>query len=208
MINMEKRIKESFSKVSMPEHCSEKIEIALGEEKNIRGKTLRRIAMRAAAAAAAVILVVLGVIYAEPIRAFAEEKGFFPTIKTQMADKKDGEERKQPELIGYIVESKNGRLYLNLINREIIDVTDLCSMEKAYIHTIVDSVGITHYIYVGGTPDNFGYGEFMRDLSKTEEPGWGWCGGNDVNHWNKETDDYYQWIYDVKEQLKHPYPIP
>jgi len=104
---------------------------------------------------------------------------------------------------GYLKEN-NGRLIFRC-NLEIIDITDVISMDNpfTYIYTVD---GIIHYIAVGGDYDpetgldGVGYCEWLRDANKMEagiadgDIHAGWLGGNGGRiHYDSETGTHAVW---------------
>ena len=69
---------------------------------------------------------------------------------------------------------------------------------QAYMYTYVDVEEVTHYLIVGGTPEEFGYAEFMKDATGTWVGGYfqGGVVGGDITP---------VWLENAKEQLDIPW---
>lgn len=66
---------------------------------------------------------------------------------------------------------ENGRLWL-VIKDERTDITDLISMDTPYIVEDIDpESGLSNYLIIGGTPEDFGYASYQ------ESPSGGYFGG-------------------------------
>lgn len=50
-----------------------------------------------------------------------------------------------------------------IANDEEIEITSEISREQAWVYSYSDDSNITHYLVVGGAPENPGWGEFLRD---------------------------------------------
>ena len=104
-------------------------------------------------------------------------------------------------------EVRDGRLYF-IANGEDIDITDLCSMDTAFIYVMQDRTGTLHYIFVGGRPDNWGYGSIMKKPGNLRHPLGEWIGGGGHNHCGRESNwEPYGWYLDAKEKIGHPFPV-
>lgn len=222
---MEKKIVEYFGSETMPEDCVHRIEATLTEAKPKRARPV----LRAVAAAAAMLLMILAVGNAETLKVYAEE------IYEQIIHALDLQEQ---DFIGQVennvfisyggvvvsyrddvnltsikinetipAEVRDGKLYF-IANGENIDITDLCSIDTAFIYVVEDATGIQHYIIVGGTPDNWGYQIIMKDPSAADGDPNGWIGGGSSNHCGESSNwEPYGWVYDAKEKIGHPWPI-
>ena len=217
---METRIRDCFDSVTMPQDCEIRIRNALG----VKQKSTSRRLLKAAASIAAALILILGVVHRDTLTVYAQEFYHFvvhtlsPNAE-ELLGKQIGEI--DPQLDngysditlnygdqsagitfsgGYFVEVIDGRLYFTG-NMEYIDITDLCSMDTPYIYVLEDNTGILHYLFVGGTPENYGYGEFMYNPNRN---GGSWSGGGHnhldrSNHWEP-----YGWFVSAIEQLDIP----
>ena len=57
---------------------------------------------------------------------------------------------------------KDGRLYF-VLNGEWEDITDKCSASEVFRYEKVDENGYKITLYVGGTPDDYGWGQLVRN---------------------------------------------
>ena len=172
---MEHEIRDIFASERMPADCAARIEAAMAKPR--RARTLPR-ALSAIAAVLALVLM-LGSIPA--VRAGAQDiyERFIHTISPELADEIGEVEEDHVVLINgfhatsgdatgndlkiWIYEEKNvkfceardGRLYFTG-NGENMDITDLCSAEKAFVYAVADKDGRVGYLAVGGTPENYG----------------------------------------------------
>lgn len=213
---MERKVFEYFDGETMPEDCARRIEGSLV----LRPKPA--IGWRRFAAAAAVLVLMLAVFNADGICAQADSildeitHVLNPDIPRKLGEVAEGIYQGYSNLIteddgtsatwegGSFVTVQDGRLYFTG-NREHIDITDLCSNDKAYIYPLNSGNGTIHYLCVGGTPDNYGYCEFIFDLNAEEQP---WKIGGGSNHLDRDNNwEPYGWYVDVKETLGHPWPI-
>lgn len=113
----------------------------------------KKLLLAAALAAVAVVLVGAG----------------FPYIQHQLANgaltyEQTGDGR-ITSLVHYgpVMYLENGRIFFTQDDGQSVDVTDLISEETPYIYDGSDlSSGMTYYIIVGGTPDHFGYLEWVE----------------------------------------------
>lgn len=225
---MEKHLRESFENLTMPEDCEQRIARAMAEKQK---KSVRPVWARALAAAAALALVMFIGVNFETVKVYAEEalEHIIHTLNPEETKPlgKVGEDLyvSYGGLISYggdeedfdfasvkandsdPAEVRDGRLYF-IANGENMDITDLCSMDTAYIYTLEDDTGILHYIIVGGTPDNWGYQIFMKDPSCADGDPWGWIAGGGANGCGEDSDwEPYGWVVDAKERIDHPWPI-
>lgn len=217
---MERRIHDYFENETMPEGLARRIEASLAETP---GTAHRHRWIRVAAIAASLVLILTMVFSGQATTAFAEVYNFF--IHTQSP-----EETTPLGRIGYDAyvtygdviditaggdvigtgdpaEVRDGRLYF-IANGEDIDITDLCSMDTAYIYVMQDKTGTLHYIFVGGRPDNWGYGSIMKKPGSIRNPDGEWIGGGGHNHCGKESNwEPYGWYLDAKQRIGHPFPV-
>lgn len=97
----------------------------------------------------------------------------------------------------------DGRVYFTA-NGENLDITDQFSEEEPFTYIFTDSHLLTHYIAIGGTPENPGYLEMIQ---MNWSVGFGAsCGGMGVNTWNNEADARYGWETRAKE-IFEPYGV-
>lgn len=220
---MEQKINTYFASRTMPDECAHRIEARL----TAPAKLSRPIGwVRTAAAAATVALVLLLCFFQRATTAFADFYDFIihtqsPAVTQPLGrvdentivsygglvthDPEDGASSgtftpglREPVTV------EDGRLYF-IANGEHIDITDLCSEEKAYVYVLQDNTGIRHYFAVGGNPEDYGYEIYIQDPSK--EYG-GWSGGASAGHRTAASDwKLRPWVYDAKEQIGHPWPL-
>ena len=178
---MHNRVKEVYEQVRMPKKCSRRIEQAMQSKREGTLNTLpgyRRIS-RPAVALAAVLLLLLadGTVYAATgegiIRRFASFAN--NAVFTQGKD-----------------EEANG---------ENIDITEQVSEDRAFTYKYTDGQGITHYLIVGGAPETFGYAEFMREETGTQE----WISGYSSSGKVGESINP-DWLKNAKAELGIPWP--
>lgn len=217
---MERKVYDFFEGEAMPEDCVRKIETQMAHHPK------PMIQWRRFAAAAAVLVLMLAVFNADSICAQADSilDEIANALKPEVAQELDKDVGKVEDDVingyshlqssnngasvswggGNFVTVKDGRLYFTG-NGEHIDITDLCSMEEAYIYPLYSGNGTIHYLCVGGTPDNYGYYEFVYDLNDGEYP---WKTGAGFNPKDPSKDwAPYGWCVDVKETLDHPFFI-
>ena len=217
---MERNIHDYFENETMPEELSRRIEQTLTAKPV---NAVRPRWTRAAAVAASLILVLAMTFSGQITTAFAEVYDFF--IHTQSPEETTplGRMDKDTYLTygdvididedGAILattdpaEVRDGRLYF-IANGEDIDITDLCSMDTAFIYVMQDRTGTLHYIFVGGRPDNWGYGSIMKKPGNLRNPLGELIGGGGHNHCGRESNwEPYGWYLDAKEKIGHPFPV-
>lgn len=213
---MEKKVYEYFDGEAMPDDCARKIEAQMTHHPK------PMIQWRRFTAAAAALVLMLAVFNVDSICAQADSildeitHALNPDIPRKIGKVEECVYRGYSNLItedngsssawegGSFVTVQDGRLYFTG-NGEFIDITDLCSNDKAYIYPLNSGNGTIHYLCVGGTPDNYGYCEFIFDLNTEEQP---WKTGGGSNHLDRNNNwEPYGWFVNVKETLGHPYPI-
>ena len=219
---MERKLKVFFETQTMPEDCAQKI--ATQMTRHPKPMIQWR---RCTAAAAAMLILVLAVFNVDAIstRAASIWDEIATALKPEVAEELYKEVGKVDEGVynGYgnleyseingvssgswggadFVEVFEDRLIFTG-NGEYIDITDLCSEEEAFIYTLDSGNGTIHYLCVGGTPENYGYCEFIY-VPTVKQP---WKGGGGSNHLDRNNDwEPYGWFVDVKDTLGHPYPI-
>ncbi len=217
---MERKLHDYFEQETMPEELSRRIEASLTETPRA---VCRHRRVRAAAVAASLVLILTVAFSGELTTAFAEVYNFFihpqsPAETTPLG--RIGYDTyvtygaviditANGEVIGTgdPAEVRDGRLYF-IANGEDIDITDQCSMDTAYIYVMQDKTGTLHYIFVGGRPDNWGYGCIMKKPGNIKNPEGEWIGGGGNNHCGKESNwQPYGWYLDAKERIGHPFPV-
>ena len=217
---MERNIHDYFENETMPEELSRRIEQTLTAKPV---NAVRPRWTRAAAVAASLILVLAMTFSGQITTAFAEVYDFF--IHTQSPEETTplGRMDKDTYLTygdvididedGTILattdpaEVRDGRLYF-IANGEDIDITDLCSMDTAFIYVMQDRTGTLHYIFVGGRPEKWGYGSIMKKPGNLRHPLGEWIGGGGHNHCGRESNwEPYGWYLDAKEKIGHPFPV-
>ena len=206
---MHNRVKEVYEQVRMPKKCSRRIEQAMQSKREGTLNTLpgyRRIS-RPAVALAAVLLLLLadGTVYAATgegiIRRFASFAN--NAVFTQGKD----EEGNNISTTSYNTsdatapaEYKEGQLWFTA-NGENIDITEQVSEDRAFTYKYTDGQGITHYLIVGGAPETFGYAEFMREETGTQE----WISGYSSSGKVGESISP-DWLKNAKAELGIPWP--
>ena len=215
---MERKVYDFFEKETMPEDCARRIESSMiHHHKPV-------IQWRRFAAAAAALVLVLALFNAEAICATADsildEITHALKPETQLKLNRDigrvanGAYHVHSDLFAYhsgssvswsgscnFVEVADGRLYFTG-NEEYIDITDLCSMEEAYVYPLNSGDGIIHYLCVGGTPDKYGYFEFIFDMTDEVAP---WKTGGGFYQIDPESEEPYGWVHDLAEKLDCPW---
>lgn len=172
---MEHEIREFFASETMPADCALRIEAAMVQPRNHRPLP------RALSAVAAVLALVLMLGSIPVVRAGAQDiyERFIHTIAPEQADEIGTVAEDHVVLInGFhatsgdatgndldvwlyeeenvkFCESRNGRLYF-IGNGENLDITDLCSADKAFVYAVADKDGRVGYLAVGGTPESYG----------------------------------------------------
>lgn len=209
---MEQKIHDLFESETMPQGCANRIEDALRRE-----NASRRIPRCLTAAAAVLALVmVLGSIPA--IRAGALElyEQIIHTITPELANRygevaedhvvlfggfhatsgnATGNDLEvfiyQEEEIDYC-EVRDGRLYFTA-NGENIDITDLCSPEKAFVYAVTDKDGRVAYLAVGGTPYDYDQYTYYPDVSDTVA---------EFQTYTSSEDSKPAWVTDAQNQIR------
>ena len=86
-----------------------------------------------------------------------------------------------------------------------IDITDQFSEEEPFTYIYTDIYYITHYIAIGGTPENPGFVEMTKFCWETDLHE-GNLGSFGVNTWNSETESSYEWVERARE-IFEPYGV-
>lgn len=98
----------------------------------------------------------------------------------------------------------DGRVYF-IANGEKLDITGQFSQEEPFTYIFTDRHLLTHYIAIGGTPENPGWVEQVyQSWAMGLAAGAGGAGG--FNTWNNETDARYGWETRAKE-IFEPYGV-
>ena len=206
---MHNQVKEVYEQVRMPEKCSRRIEQAMQSKREGALNTLpgyRRIS-RPAVAMAVVLLLLLadGTAYAATGESIISRFASFANnaVFTRGRD----EEGNNISTAVYNTsdstapaEYKEGRLWFTA-NGEKIDITDKVSEDRAFTYKYTDGQRITHYLIVGGAPETFGYAEFMREETGTQE----WIGGYFSSGKVGESINP-DWLKNAKEEMGIPWP--
>ena len=185
---MERKIHDFFAQEIMPEACARRIENRMTHSPK-PFMQWRRIATVAAA-----LVLVLALFNAEAISATADSlwneiaHALKPEVAQELdkdvgnigADKYNGyggltytqgdhDSSVSWDCVSTFVEVVDGRLIFSG-NGEYIDITDLCSEDKAYVYPLSSGNGTIHYLCVGGTADDYGYAELIFDYNKPDTP--------------------------------------
>lgn len=221
---MEKQIHDYFDSVTMPKDCAEQIETTLRHSG--KRSTPRRIP-RPLAAAAMLALVLVAVLNFDSIctsaTSFLEsithqlnpgvedaldkeigqvEDGLYVGYNGLIADIHSNSSSSQYSATANFLNVENGRMYF-VGNGECIDITDKCSAEVAYVYALEDNTGVIHFLIAGGTPDNYGYAEFMYDPNGAQ-----WIAGESYNYLDRNNDwNAYGWLTDAKEKTGFPWSV-
>lgn len=222
---MEKKIINYYDTVTMPPECAGRIEASL--TRPARAASPRW--LKTEAAVAVILVLMLAMFNAETIAVHAQnfydlvvnaisheagpigevEDGIFVSFSGGIAvlddEKSDyAVEKYLSNESFHLAEVRDGRLYF-VANGENIDITDLCSMETAFIYAVEDNDGRIHYLCVGGTPEYWGSEEYIWDPS-IEEDYLAWNGGGGYNTWDYNTEDSrWPWVYDARERVGYPF---
>ena len=204
---LQDHIKRSYDKVMMSQECEQQIKHAILMKKDYRSKTKKiyqYIPKPAMACALAVCLLLVGegTVYAATGSSML---GRFLSFAGNAVFTKDVEEDGTENSTATYdtsdavapAEYADGKLVFTA-NGEKIDITDQVSETQAYMYTYVDVEEVTHYLIVGGTPEEFGYAEFMKDATGTWVGGYfqGGVVGGDITP---------VWLENAKEQLDIPW---
>lgn len=173
---MEQNIHDFFASETMPQTCADRIEEALRQPRGSHRPIPR--ALSTFAAALALVLLLSSV---PAVRAGAQDlyEHFIHTIAPELASQVGEVEEDHVVLInGFhatkgnatgndfdvwiyeeetvdFYEVRNDRLYF-IANGENLDITDLCSGEKAFVYAVADNDGRIAYLAVGGVPGDYG----------------------------------------------------
>lgn len=95
-------------------------------------------------------------------------------------------------------EEREGRIYFTA-NGQDLDITDQCSPETPYLYDFTGSDGLRHAFIIGGTPDNFGWAEFLWNEEGIPE------GGSASNFTKPGSEEWANWYSSGMEQLNLPW---
>lgn len=211
---MKDQVRDMFDQITMPENTIQRVRQVMAAKAG--GRTPRRSysTRRPAAVAAAFLTVILlaSATLNTEVRAAVNEfvkRYVFHGGLTVIERREDGVSSVSygSSMHLFVETREDGRLYF-IGNGENIDITDMTSMEKPYIHTYTDADGIEHLLIVGGTPENFGMTEFYRESGGDQEGWQDWIGGNSENYMDMETGKAYSWLARAWEELNIPWPLP
>lgn len=200
-------VKKSYDKVVMSQACEQQIKDAMlahSESKSKVSSWYHYIPRPAMACALAVVLLlsVDGAVYAYSgnsivayFLSYAQNAVFTREVDENGAESATASLNTSEAVAP--AEYVDGKLMFTA-NGEQIEITTQISETKAFTYTYVDEKEVTHYLIVGGHPEEFGYAEFMKDAKNN------WIGG------------YFQggvvggditpvWLEDAKEMLNIPW---
>ena len=96
-------------------------------------------------------------------------------------------------------QAREGRLYLTA-NGQDLDITDQCSEQTPYLYDFTGADGLRHAFIIGGTPENFGWAEFLWDEEGLPE------GGTAFNYLKPGSDtEWADWYLSGADQLDLPW---
>lgn len=201
---LQDKVIKSYNKVMMSQACEEKIRNAMLRKSECENKPVNRHCyiprpVMACALVIAFLLAADGVVYAYSgsgiisyFLSFAQNAVFTREIDENgtvgASASFDTSEAVAP------AEYVDGRLIFTG-NGEQIEITEQVSETKAYTYTYVDGEKVTHYMIIGGRPEEFGYAEFMKDADNNWIGGYfqgGVVGGNISPVWLEEAKDMLQ----------------
>ncbi len=211
---MEDKIKSAFQDVHMDDACASRIEAEM-RNRSVRVKNpsfrLWRTVSVMATALALIMLIVVG--NADVVEAFTANftkptEPRYYTSKFYHVDVKKGEGHINDVFL-MCVSVRDGRLYF-VANDENIDVTEAFSDEVPFEYFFIDENGFLNYIALGGQ-----FGGTKESLKKVGYHYYFWYpdlnsdgiyndggGGAGLGHWNRETEDYYEWYKIAEETWK------
>ena len=210
---MERKICDYFESETMPQSCADRIAAALRAPSSSR----RRLP-RALTAAAAILALVLMLASVPAVRAGAQElyARYIHAVAPELADRYgevadnhvvtfDGFHVTNGGATGneyavWIYEEeqvdfcqvRDGRLYF-IANGENIDITDLCSPEKAFVYALADKDGRVAYLVVGGTPENHGQYSYYPAVSNVL---------SEFESYTSTGDPEPAWLTDARSQIR------
>lgn len=198
---LQDKVKESYDKIVMSQTCEQQIRSAMLTKSDSR-RTLRsrpRYMPRPAMACALVIGLLMsvgGVVYAYSGNSIISYFFSFAqnAVFTREVDENGIESASTSFNTSEAVapaEYADGSLVFTA-NGEQIDITTQVSETKAFTYTYVDTEKVTHYLIVGGQPQEFGYAEFIKDEGNNWIGGYfqgGVVGGDISPVWLEEAKD-------------------
>ena len=211
---MEQKIHDFFESETMPQGCADRIKEALRHSPVSRSRIPR--ALTAVAAILALVML-LGSVPAVRVGAQDLYERFIHTVAPELADQiGDVEDNHVVTFDGFHITSgeatrndcevwmyqeeqfdfcevRDGRLYF-IANNENIDITDLCSAEKAFVYVVADKDGREAYLAVGGTPQCHGQYTYYPHVS------------DQVAHFEDYTstdDPTPAWVTDARNQIRN-----
>jgi len=188
-------MKDTFDKVLMDENTKEEIRNMLAKK-----RTSRPVWIKAVAGIAAAVIIVMAIPYTRKavVRAagqiISSISGNKKVTVTTSIDPYAKTEEIQIHFSGETADSnvktKDGRLYL-VIDNTWTDITDKCSEDEYFRYELPGDPDIKDVLYVGGTPDSYGWIEFIFTGSGNTEGGCIISGGKydakDTSHeWQKK----------------------
>ena len=180
---MERNIHDYFETETMPEKLACRIEESLRTNRK-PAIIPHRMRMSAVAASLAAMLVLFNI---SAVQSFAEN------VISQFFHEPQG------RLGSSFAEVRDGQLFFTG-NGEDMDITDLCSEYTPFIYVSETPTGKTIYMIIGGTPDNWGYMEFLYS------PINGGFTGSGHNTCDPDNNyESYSWVKSALEQLNLPY---
>ena len=166
-------MKDTFDKVIMDESRQE--EIRAGLMKKRKAKKIWLAPVAAVAAAIAIIMIVPGtreivVKAAETIYSTftSNYNNLNVAVEETSLTGTDGSQIRRVSITYNFsgnepwAQVKDGRLYF-VLNGNWEDVTDKCSASEVFRYETVDENGYKITLYVGGTPDDYGWGQLVRN---------------------------------------------
>lgn len=210
---MERKLHDYFESETMPQDCADRI-----RENLCKNRSSRRSVPRVLTAAAAVLALVVMLCNVSAVRVGAQElyERLIHTIAPELADRYGEIEEDHVvtfngfhitngdatgnELDVWIYEEehvdfcevRDGRLYF-VANGENIDITELCSPEKAFVYAVADPDGRVAYLAVGGTPENYGQYSYYPCVSDALF---------DFEVCNFTGDPEPAWVADARNQIR------
>lgn len=177
---LEEKVKKSYDQIMMSQTCEQQIRSAILKKSDSRSKAKNkyRYIPKPAMACVMILGLLLAVdsgVYAysgngiiSHVLSFAQNAVFIRQVDENGAESSiasfDTSGATAP------AEYVDGKLIFTA-NGENIDITAQVSETKAFTYIYVDAEKITHYLIVGGLPEEFGYAEFMQDAKDN------WVGG-------------------------------
>lgn len=210
---MKDRVKDMFAEITMPEACAEKIRKEAAEKKEtVRRKPVLRPVLAAVMALALVLCLspharaaVSGAV--RHIFGHAEIRMDAQTGEVQAVISYPTQVDAAPSPDDRYVEAQDGRVIFHSPEGNV-DITDQISINQPYIYTYVDEKNYEHILIMGGTADNLGVSEFLRQCQPDLQPWEGWEGGYSENYLDSATGKAYPWLKAAWDTLELPWPMP